>query len=403
MQRSFAFLDGAPRPDAARGEADKTPADPPADPPADLPADPPADPPAGASREALSAALESALLRELRKAFDWENWARFGGRLKPPVIALSDAATRLGCWIRDARMLELSRAMVCERPWPLVIGVLQHEMAHQFVDEVLAIHDQTAHGETFRRVCAERGIDMRAAGPPAPAAGQAESDRTLDRIRKLLALAGSPNLNEAEAAMRRAHELMLRHNIEAVGGPARRGFEVRHLGDPLRRATRVQSDVVGLVSRFFFVEVIRIPVYLPHHGRRGFVYEVVGTRANVEMACHVYAFLLATAERLWSENRGDARVRSGRDRLAYQSGVVRGFHEKLAGERKELGGTGLVWVGDADLDEFFRARHPRVATRHRQVRMGGAHAAGREAGRAIVLHRPIEQGPSSRSTRLLGR
>ncbi len=355
-----------------------------------------------APHEALSAELEAALLRELRSNFEWENWARFGGRLRLPVVALSDSATRLGRWIRPARMLELSRAMVCERPWPEVIAVLQHEMAHQFVDEVLGIRDEAAHGETFRRVCAERGIDMRAAGPPVPAAGQVEIDRVLDRIRKLLALAGSPNLHEAQAAMRRAHELMLRHNIEAVGASAERSFEIRHLGDPLRRTTRVQADVAGLVSEFFFVEVIRIPVYLPRHGKRGFVYEISGTRANVEMASHVYAFLLGTAERLWNENRRDARVRSGRDRLAYQSGVVRGFHEKLAGERVELRGTGLVWVGDANLDRFFRARHPRVITRHRSVRTGGAHAAGREAGRTIVLHRPIEQSSSSRSPRLLG-
>ena len=352
------------------------------------------------AREALSAALEAALLRELRSAFDWENWARFAGLLAPPVIALSDAATRLGCWVRAARRLELARGLVCERPWPEVIGILQHEMAHQFVDEVLRVQDQTAHGEAFRRVCAERGVDARAAGAPIPAAGP-DADRALDRIRKLLALAGSPNLHEAEAAMRRAHELMLRHNLEAVGSVAGRSFEVRHLGDPLRRTTRVQADIVGLVSEFFFVEVIRIPVYLAREGRRGYLFEIAGTRANVEMASHVYAFLLATADRLWNENRRDARVRSGRDRLAYQSGVVRGFSEKLAGERKELRGTGLVWVGDAALDEFFRARHPRVTRRRHSVRLGGAHAAGREAGRAIVLHRPIEQGATSRSRRLL--
>lgn len=355
------------------------------------------------AREELSAALEAALLRELRSAFDWQNWAHFGSRLKSPVIALSGAATRLGCWVRASRALELSRALVCQRPWPEVVGVLQHEMAHQFVDEVLGVRDQTAHGETFRRVCAERGIDLRAAGPPDPAAGPAAVDRALDRIRKLLALAGSPNLHEAEAAMRRAHELMLRHNVESVAASSGRRFEVRHVGDARRRTTRVQADIVGLVAEFFFVEAIRIPVYLPREGRRGLVYELAGTRANVEMGSHVYAFLLATAERLWKENRRDARVRSGRDRLAYQSGVVRGFHDKLAGERKDLRGTGLVWVGDAALDEFFRARHPRVTRRSQLVHTGAAHAAGREAGRAIVLHRPIEHGASSRSPRLLGR
>lgn len=348
----------------------------------------------GMERETLSAALEAALLRELRGNFDWENHARFRGRLTPPVFALSGAPARLGQWVRATRTIELSRVLVVERPWPEVVGVLQHEMAHQFVDEVLGVRDETAHGETFRSVCAERGIDARAAGAPVAAADAAEADRVLDRIRKLLALAGSSNQHEAELAMRKAHELMLRHNVEAAAAHAERSFEVRHLGEPLRRASRVEADIVALLSQFFFVKVIRVPVYLPLLGKRGLVYEVLGTRANVEMAGHVYAFLLATAERLWDENRGDRRVRSGRDRLQYQSGVVRGFHEKLAAERTQLRGTGLVWIRDARLDEAYHARHPRITTARRRVRVSAAHAAGREAGRTVVLHKPVERGSS---------
>jgi hypothetical protein len=201
--------------------------------------------------------------------------------------------------------------------------------------------------------------------------------------------------------MRKAHELMLRHNIEVTAARAERNYEVRHLGDGSKRGTRVESEVAGLLLEFFFVKVIRVPVYLPLVGKSGSVYEIAGTHANVEMASHVYAFLLATAERLWRENRHDARVRNGRDRLAYQSGVIRGFRDKLLSERQDLKQTGLVWVGDGDLDRFYRARHPRITTRRHSVRLNGAHAAGREAGRSVVLHKPVETGPSGRGTRLL--
>jgi hypothetical protein len=354
---------------------------------------------------ALSAQLEAALVRELRNRYEWENQQRFGHRLTLPVIVLSDLATHLGRWHSATRTLELSRAFVLDRPWLEVTSVLEHEMAHQYVDEVLRVRDESAHGETFRRVCAERGIDARAAGRPVaaePAASDPGADRVLDRIRKLLALAGSPNQHEAEIAMRKAHELMLRHNIEAAAAThADRHYEVRHLGDPHKRGTRVEAETVCLLSEFFFVKVIRVPVYLPRLGKSGMVYEIAGTHANVEMASHVYAFLLATAERLWSENRHDARVRNGRDRLVYQSGVIGGFRDKLLSERVDLKQTGLVWVGDRDLDGFYRARHPRMTTRRQSVRINGAHAAGREAGRTVVLHKPVEQGPSGGGRRLL--
>jgi hypothetical protein len=226
-------------------------------------------------------------------------------------------------------------------------------------------------------------------------------DRVLDRIRKLLALAGSSNQHEAETAMRKAHELMLRHNIETVRGREHAAYEVDHLGDPTKRGNRVEDGVMALLAEYFFVKVIRIPVYLPRLGRRGQVFEISGTHANLEMAKHVYHFLLATAERLWQDNRHDTRVASGRDRLAFQAGVITGFFDKLRDERKDLKATGLVWVGDSQLDAFYHLRHPRIVTRRSSVRRSSAHEAGREAGRTIVLHRPVTQGSSGGGPKLL--
>ncbi len=349
----------------------------------------------------LSASLEAALLRELRRVYELLNERRFADRLKPPVLVLGDSTRRLGQWTRATRTLELSRTLVLARPWLEVTSVLEHEMAHQYVDEVLEVQGEGPHGPTFQRVCTERGIDARAAGSPIASTADVEADRALERIRKLLALAGSDNQHEAEVAMRRAHELMLRHNIEQA--QSQQTYEVRHLGTPSRRANSVEADIVGLLSEFFFVEVIRVPVYLAREGMHAQVYEVIGTHANVEMAAHVFQFLLATADRLWHENRGDARVRSGRDRLSYQSGVIRGFREKLLAERKQLKGTGLVWVGDGGLHDFYRARYPRIRTVRRSVRISRAHIAGREAGRNVVLHKPVsESGPGGKPRLLRG-
>jgi hypothetical protein len=376
--------------------------------------DPSADPSSRASAASvLGAELEAALVRELAGRYDWENTQRFSGRMGRPLIVLIDSSKYLGRWHSATRTLEMSRSLVLSRPWLEVVSVLEHEMAHQFVDEVLRARDESAHGATFRRVCSERGIDARAAGTPCAAtpldpdaapgtpASDPGADRVLERIRKLLALAGSPNQHEAEIAMRKAHELMLRHNIEATAAHVERNYVVRHLGDASKRGTRVESEVAGLLLEFFFVKVIRVPVYLPQLGKSGAVYEIAGTHANVEMASHVWAFLLATAERLWAANRHDTRVRNGRDRLAYQSGVVGGFREKLLSERKGLKQTGLIWVGDGDLDRFYHARHPRITTRRHSVRINDAHAAGREAGRTVVLHKPVEHGSSGGGPRLL--
>ncbi|MEO7094539.1 MAG: SprT-like domain-containing protein, partial [Polyangiales bacterium] len=116
--------------------------------------------------QSLTAALEAALVRELRDQIAWQNHVRFKGALTSPVLVLSDSTRRLGQWNRVTRTLELSRALVLARPWPEVISVLEHELAHQYVAEVLKATGEAAHGPTFQRVCDERGIDARAAGQP---------------------------------------------------------------------------------------------------------------------------------------------------------------------------------------------------------------------------------------------
>ena len=98
-------------------------------------------------------------------------------------------------------------------------------------------------------MCEERGIDARANGAPV-VRDEPGTEKTLERIRKLLALAGSSNQHEAEAAMKKAHELMLRHNIEQL--PIAHEFEVRHLGEPRapreRRRGRGRRDPVASCS-----------------------------------------------------------------------------------------------------------------------------------------------------------
>jgi hypothetical protein len=339
----------------------------------------------------LSVALEAELLRRLGRLYAWSNELHFGKKLRAPLIALSDAETRLGVWKLQERRLEISRKLVVTRPWTEVTEVLLHEMAHQFVHECLRVLDETAHGPAFQKVCQERGIDARAAGMVTGGDREDSASRIVERVQKLLALAGSSERHEAEAAMRKAHELMLKHNLESLHTL---NYEVRHLGEPTKRRSSMERDVIAILTEFFFVEAIEIPIYLPLTGASAHVFEVCGTGANVAMAEHVFSFLLQTAERLWSEAKKTRKL-AGKERVPFQSGVIRGFGEKLRAERQTLRGTGLVWVGDAQLERFYRARHPRIHRSTRWQRMSEGHALGREAGRNVVLNKPVTSGPSA--------
>jgi predicted SprT family Zn-dependent metalloprotease len=353
----------------------------------------------------LGAELEAALLREIRAEFVALNASFFKRALSVPAFVLTDASSRLGRFVADQRTLELSRKLVLERPWGAVVEVLKHEMAHQYVFEVLKVHDESAHGPAFRSVCEKLVIDPRATGvPEAPSAETGEEHRVLERIAKLLALAESDSEHEAQAAMNAAQRLMLKYNLDAVSArKGAAGYAFRHLGKPTGRVTEAERMIAVILGEHFFVDVIWVPVYRPLEGKRGSVLEVCGTSANLEMAAYVHAFLADAGERLWREHQRAIGTRSNRDRRTFLAGVMSGFYAKLNAERAQQRKEGLVWVGDADLRAYYRKRHPHIVhARFAGSARNEAHAMGRQAGQKLVLNRPVRGGPSGRTLLLKG-
>ncbi len=341
----------------------------------------------------LTTELEAALLRALTHDYKHLNWSHFRDRLTEPTFELLDSGSDLGRWVPDTRTLQIARRLVIEQPWGVVIEVLKHEMAHQYVHEVLGARE-TAHGPAFRALCEQLGIDASARGVPR---ASDEEQRVLDRVGKLLALAESPNVNEARAAMAAAQKLLLKHNLEARGRTHARGYAYRHVGAPATRHAEHEKMLATLLGKHFFVEAIWIPIYLPLAGRRVSVLELIGTPANLEIAEYVHGYLLATGDRLWRDHKREANITSDRDRRTFLSGVMSGFAAKLAEQAKEHREQGLVWVRDADLDAYFGKRHPRVRTfSYGGGRKREAFVHGRTAGGAIVIHRGVTGGPVAR-------
>lgn len=340
----------------------------------------------------LSAKLEAALLRELTEQYRLLVHAYFRNALVMPQLALTTSRARLGRWIEATRTVEVSRPLVLEQPWGVVVEVLKHEMAHQYLTEVLDERVETAHGPRFRAVCERLGIDAAATGMPVPKPDtDATKGRIAERIARLLALAESPNVHEAEAAMAAAQKLLLKHNIELRQARAAQGYTWKHLGRPTGRTTEAERVLSLLLTKHFFVEGIWVPVYRALEGKRGSVLEVCGSPENLEIAEYVHGYLVATAERLWREHKESLGIRSDRDRRTFLAGVMSGMSEKLGREAKKSAEAGLVWIADGDLEGFFRRRHPHVRhVRYAGQRRSEAYAHGREAGQKIVIHRGMK-------------
>ncbi len=357
----------------------------------------------------LPPALEAATVRALRQSWGQINDEFFDGAMRPPQIEVVDTESQWGRWVSATRSLVLARRALVGLDWGALLELLKHEMAHQYVDEVLGVRDQTAHGPTFRHVCSVRGIDARAVGDPTTTGAPAGDDphaAILERIAKLLRLAESPNEHEAQAAMRQAQRLMLKHNLDAASARAVRGYVFKHIGAASGRVDEASRWVATILGEFFFVECIWVPVWRVVEGRAGSVLEVCGTVENLSMAEYVHSFLHHTAEGLWTAHKRRTGTAGDRDRRAYRAGVMVGFWERLKADRTEDVSRGLVWVGDPALRGYLRTRHPRVrSVSHGGSGSQGARDAGRAEGRKLVLHRGMDgRGASGSSgpTRQLG-
>ena len=332
------------------------------------------------------ARLHRAWLRQLR--FEWEgvNRDHLGRRLRPPILRIEDAGTRRGSWQADHRTLAISEAHILDDPWHEVGETLKHEMAHQVVDELYGGEDERPHGPLFARAAEALCLHT-------PTAEGAEAGRVLERVRKLLALAGSANVHEAEAAMAKANTLLLRYNLELAGegaGDGPGGVGYRFVGASAAAVALHKKMVAVILEEFFFVECIWTTTYDPRRDRAERILEVCGTPANLDFAEHVHDFLHAELQRLWQRQRREGSVSGRRAKRQFLYGVLSGFGDKLRAERAQNAERGLVWVGDPRLRRFYRRRHPHVGSmRSGRVALSDAYRSGREEGGQLTVHRPI--------------
>lgn len=338
----------------------------------------------------------------LVNTYDDLNRSLFKAALARPVIAFVDRPKRLGQWHGTERRLELSEQLLFDHGWGVLVEVLKHEMAHQYVEEVLRLTNEGPHGEAFRRVCEARGIDASAAGFPLASDQDGERAKRIDQVTKLLRLAKSSDVHEAAAATSAAQRLMLKYNLTDLESGPRHQYSHRHLGQPTGRVTEAERILACILGEHFFVQVIWVSVYRPFDDKRGSVLEICGTPENLELATFVYGYLLDAAERLWHQYKKEQKIRANAHRREFLAGVLTGVRDKLAVDKKRSEREGLVWVGDGELSSYFKRRHPHIRWIRGEAKIRpDAWGKGRDAGRSLELSKPLREAKKQAEPKLL--
>ena len=232
---------------------------------------------------------------------------------------------------------------------------------------------------------------------------QPNRDTILETIQRLLALSGSPNEHEAQLALAKAQEWMLRYNISMVEVESAEVGEKDWVEEELWSGgarppgpTRYAAEVV---QKCFFVRA----VWVSRRDIYGFSkrLRIFGQKENVAIARHVFVYLCRVFRQLWDAYRRE-NAAAPNQAHGFYLGLALGLADKLRAEREvaEESHTSsqcnaLVVCG-RELDRRFREQYPRCRDgRSRDVKDTSAFGDGYDHGKAIELRKGVE-GEASR-------
>jgi len=220
------------------------------------------------------------------------------------------------------------------------------------------------------------------------------NNKILEKIKKLLSLATSPNEHEAQSASKKAQALLLKHNLtmsELDYEESNYSKEVFVEG----RASVEDKFINSILSKYFFVTLVK-------SRKLGGVY-ILGEKTNVEIARYTRAYLKQTFNSLFKAYRAESGCALNH-RQSYFYGLHNGLAEKLEEQKKSFEGEHGLVVVDKGLAKFT---HSEFGNLHKQSqkfsnRSEEAGQAGREAGRKITINRGVTHSSNSNKVLAIG-
>jgi hypothetical protein len=334
-----------------------------------------------------------------------------GVELAPPVFEISTSTTQLGCWQSSTRSLKLSEHLIASYPWSTTLQVLKHEMAHQYCSEVMG--GGAAHGDDFKNACALLGVLPEFRGCRVITTellqdvllrdkSQDKTSQVLQKIEKLLALGESPNIHEAEAALKKATLLIEKYQLEQLCRLGDAEYRVVVIETGKKQVATYKRYIIGILQDFFYVRVVLSQAYVPMSNGLQKTFELMGTSENTAIAEYCYYFLENQLELMWKRVRKRMAGGGRTKKNSYYLGVVLGFSQKLKEQQSTTVDTGhsqqneLLVLADQRLNNFVQMYFPRLKRSHsRRSRVDSAmYQKGVEEGRKLSLSEGVTKGRS---------
>jgi hypothetical protein len=284
----------------------------------------------------------------------------------------------------------LNRKLVYSAKESVLREILQHEFAHYLT--FIEFGEVPSHGSEFHEICRRYGfpkevslstMDLNVSNELK--VGELEAERVLDKVKKLLQLAQSANVHEAEMATLKANELLLRHNLSFISSGDDDPIYLDRLLLRKRKDTKLMA--IYEILRHFIVR----PVL--SQGKGVCCLEVSGTRTNVELARYVANFLDRELDDLWIKAKKEFRLQGLKARNSFYLGVASGFDTKMKSMKENFSDSDkkALRVIEGELDQRVAKIYRRLSSAASSNSIDGkAHSLGHESGKSLTIRKGVE-------------
>ena len=337
-------------------------------------------------------------INKMYELYDKFNHFFFADKLPKTKIEYSDKlGTAAGTYSPKNKIISLSIPLLSGREQDQK-DVLAHEMIHAAQDYFNI--KERPHGPFFSACMAK--INSAAKGKILVTTTHNiyqikdyEESVMLGRIKKLLALADSPNQNEAFAAAKKAQVLMAEHGVRQTDlNDVEAGSE---LDEPLIDEV-IEASARITTWKFALLSAISSVNYCTCLSRTNIGIFVMGNRTHVEICRSYYQYFCQLIDREAEQHRGKGSVFLNRFREGMVAEIEERLNEQFQKQSAEAQVTSskicLASQYNAELKNFVRMLHPRIGVRQGSARVGNAEAtnAGRQSGAKAGIGKHIVSG-----------
>lgn len=317
----------------------------------------------------------------------FKNRFEYKSFLYPFHVVVFEKRNTLGSFDHHTYQIGINKNLMYSAKTEVIKNILRHELAHYFayLETGEGIYP---HGKEFRGICKKFGWNEEIYSAVGnlesmndKIEGDFPSENVISKVKKLLSLAKSSNVHEAELATLKANQLILQHNLNRLGEEDDDTTYLKRVLTGKRNNGKYRA--IYEILRSFMVQ----PVF--NYGKGIFYLEVIGERDNVEMAEYVAKFLDFELELLWQKRRGKHRGINAKN--SFMKGVYESFVEKIYQEKSEHYSKAALVKMDKALKNQLKMAYPRLSgVQSAGARVGqDARNLGKEAGADLSIRKGL--------------